>query len=178
MKIIDIAKKHPPFDKPDGEAAWLISQGGFVEYVEPTFNDPIKPAPILIWWVAAGVREGDFIHPPALWYRCPACGNKGFTSSHIGTAHKTAKVFHCGLKGVVCPDEVQQEYVREFAKWDARHSVAWKRRQAAAAKAAKQGPGFDAGNPNHVMPLTPAQRALGMKTHEELLDTARSANVR
>jgi hypothetical protein len=90
MKLQDIEKKFPPFDKPSGEAAYLLDTGKFVQYVEPTLE--IKPN--LVWAVKPGPRVEDYEYPPFIRYGCTKCGQAAMVSGPNATAQH---VRHCGL---------------------------------------------------------------------------------
>jgi hypothetical protein len=120
--IQDVSRKHSPFDKPDGEAEYLIRTGQFVRYEAKTFEPP-KPAPVLIWSVKEGARIADYQHPPYLYAQCPACGNKWWTEpspTSAGNSHTSLKIYHCGQRAVMCPTAVAAEYLNRFAAWKAR----------------------------------------------------------
>ncbi len=111
MKIQDIEKKYPPFDKSAGEAAYLIATGKF-EAVQST----PKPAPNLQWNAQPGRFIQDYECPPLLIHSCATCGHRGYTESTIGTAHSTTVVRHCGI-AESCPDDVAEKYLRLFREW-------------------------------------------------------------
>ncbi len=114
MKIQDIERKHPPFDKSAGEAAYFISTGKFA-----AVQSAPKPAPNLTWGAQPGRFIQDYECPPLLVHSCSTCGTKGYTESQVGTAHKTIVVRHCGV-AETCPEDVAAVYLRLFSQWKAK----------------------------------------------------------
>jgi len=160
VKIQDIQKKYPPFDVAEGLGHAFISQG---THVELTSSLTAAAAPVrLEWSVRAGSRVEDYDYPPVVRWKCvtpncmgydSGCKESGTIESFVGTAHKTAKIFHQGSK-FTCPEHIAEEYVKAFAAW---------------AKRVGRKPPKPA-----VSPATPLglDRLLGAKTHEELLTEA------
>jgi hypothetical protein len=103
MKLQDIEKKFPPFDKPSGEAAYLLETGKFIRYQEPTTPET---KPNLQWAAKRGARVDDYEYPPSVYYNCSKCGSKGEISGPNTTAHL---VRHCGLVEPV-PAEVAARF--------------------------------------------------------------------
>jgi hypothetical protein len=116
MKLQDPKKEFPPFDVAAGMAQVLLRQG----YTEVKTFEPAKPYPVLKWWVSPGAIEGDYQHAPTLRHSCGVCGVRGETSSTQGTAHKSAKIYHCGIPGLMCPKDVAEQYTKAFDAWKAR----------------------------------------------------------
>ncbi len=114
MRIQDVAKKFPPFDKSAGEAAYLIQTGKFAAVEQAP-----KPAPNLQWQAQQGRFIQDYECPPLVIFSCSTCGAKGYTESQTGTAHKTTVVRHCGVVET-CPDDVAAVYSRVFSQWKAK----------------------------------------------------------
>jgi hypothetical protein len=104
MKLQDIEKKFPPFDKPAGEAAYLISTRRFEKYETP-YN---PKTPDLQWHVQIGDRVDDMQYPPSLGYKCGACGSLGRISGPNATAQI---VRHCLIAESV-PEHIAAEYTR------------------------------------------------------------------
>ena len=82
MKLQDVEKKFPPFDKPAGEAAYLISTGKFEKYVPP-YNAPV---PDLKWFAQAGDAIEDIGGAPrALGRALPGvAGDEGLVGGRVG----------------------------------------------------------------------------------------------
>lgn len=109
MKLQDIEKKFPPFDKSAGEAAYLIGTGRFEKY-----NPPFQPkAPDLQWHVQVGDQVDDMQYPPCLGYKCGVCGSLGRISGPNATAQI---VRHCLISESV-PEHIAAEYTRVRAAY-------------------------------------------------------------
>ena len=115
MKLQDVGKNFPPFDKPAGEAAYLISTGKFEKYVQP-YNAPV---PDLKWFAQAGDAIEDVSYPPSICYSCGTCGSKGRISGPNAAAQV---VRHC-LVAESCPGPVAAEYARLRAAYLKRYPV-------------------------------------------------------
>jgi hypothetical protein len=148
MKIQDPKKEFAPFDVAPGLAQALLAQG----YTEIKPVVPVKPPVELKWTVSQGPQEGDYQFPPRLFHSCSTCGVRGVTESTQGTAHLSAKIFHCGQRGVVCPADVAAQYVKAFAAWKARSRKPVEK----------------------ISPVSPAHhvRAFGLKSRQELITNA------
>lgn len=158
---------------PSGVGKALIS-AGLAEEVIPVI--PTKPKLPLVWSVRDGARVDDYQFPPVLFHSCPECGIRGMTESAAGTAHKTTKLYHCGLRAVMCPPDIAAQYERAYAAWYSRSGAAIRaaKAKAAASKEENAGPGFDPKNSNHVSPVHHV-RAFGLKSRDELIVAATTA---
>jgi len=104
MKLQDIEKKFPPFDKSAGEAAYLLSTKKFVRYVEtPT---PEQLIPTLVWAVKPGPRVDDYEYPPYIHYSCGKCGMATMSSGPNAAAQL---VRHCGIVETV-PEHIAEKF--------------------------------------------------------------------
>jgi hypothetical protein len=149
LKLQDPQKAFPPFDVAAGMAQVLLRQG----YIEIKTIVPPKPRAELKWFVREGERVDDYQYPPRLFHSCGVCGVKGMTESTQGTAHKSAKVYHCFERGLMCPPDVAERYVKAFATWKARS------KKPPVPKISVASPAYQV-------------RTVGLKTKQELIEDA------
>jgi len=114
LKLQDKECKHPAFDVAAGLAEALLAQG----YVKVE-SEIKRPTPNAQWAARSGIREGDYQHPPVLFYNCSTCGNLHTTESQKGTAHTSAEFRHCGTVDR-CSDDVAAKYEELFKEWKSR----------------------------------------------------------
>ena len=98
MKLRDIEGRYPPFDKPAGEAAYLIETGRFVKYVE---TQTPELYPVLVFAVKPGPRVDDYEYPPFIHYSCGKCGMATMSSGPNAAAQF---IRHCGVVDQVPTD--------------------------------------------------------------------------
>jgi hypothetical protein len=113
MKIQDVARKHPAFDKPAGEAEYLIRTGQFVKAEIPTESAPI---PNLQFAVREGRFAGiDYQYPDYIFFSCSTCGLKGT----VERPSDGFRIRHCGVAQEI-PSHIRQEYERRMANYKSR----------------------------------------------------------
>jgi hypothetical protein len=115
MKLRDIEGRFPPFDKPAGEAAYLLSTNKFVKYETP-YNAPV---PDLKWFAQAGDAIEDVSYPPSICYSCGTCGSKGRISGPNAAAQI---VRHC-MVAESCPGPVAVQYAAMRAAYLKKYPV-------------------------------------------------------
>lgn len=107
MKIQDVESKFPPFDKPSGEAQYLISTGKFVAYQAPKPSSVRTPVESQ-WHVKQGAQGG--LYPPYIFAQCPNCGSN---TTYEGDSPEQLQLRHCRPVRVDrCPTDVAEQYLR------------------------------------------------------------------
>ena len=163
MKLQDIEKKFPPFDKPAGEAAYLLSTKKFVKYEMP-YNAPV---PDLKWFAQPGDPIDDTQWPPFIGYSCGTCGSKGRFAGPNATAQV---VRHC-MVAETCPDTVSVEYSKLRTAHLARHKK--KTEAAKSIRPKRDANGFiDPRSATDIIRDNVIAAALGMKSPEVLRQEA------
>jgi hypothetical protein len=112
---MQVQMKNGSLQHVSAEVAETLIASGLATEVKPA----VAKVPSITFTAARGFEEGDYEHPPRIFYTTGCCGNRGMCESRKGTAHETLTVQHCGVVARV-PANVAEQYIALYTKWRSR----------------------------------------------------------